>query len=109
MWSRNSVSNRRTSPTGTRASLPGGPPPRGATARPPRRGRARGGGAPRPDPAPAPDGHAVELAGGAQPQGDHLALDRVGLVLALLEQLDQSLPAVPGGAAGGGAGGGGGE
>src|SRR3712207_5677222 len=45
------------------------------------------------------DRDAVEPAGGAQPQRDHLALHRVGLVLALLEQLDQALAAVQGGAA----------
>ena len=43
----------------------------------------------------------VELAGGAQPQRDDLALDRERRVLALLEQLDQPLAAVEGGPAGG--------
>src|SRR5687768_10510575 len=42
----------------------------------------------------------VQLAGGAEPQRDDLALDRVRRVLALLEQLDQSLTAVQRGAAG---------
>ena len=45
--------------------------------------------------------HHVELAGGAQPQRDDLALDRERRVLALLEQLDQALAAVQGRAAGG--------
>src|SRR3712207_2958951 len=43
----------------------------------------------------------VELAGGTQPDGDDLALHRVGLVLALLEQLEQTLAALERRAAGG--------
>src|SRR5688500_19115352 len=45
--------------------------------------------------------HLVQLAGGAQPDRDDLALHRVGLVLALLEQLDQTLAALERGPAGG--------
>src|SRR5918994_4234334 len=44
--------------------------------------------------------HLVQLAGGAQPDGDDLALHRVGLVLALLEQLHQALAAHERGPAG---------
>src|SRR3954454_10017870 len=43
----------------------------------------------------------VHLAGGTQPDGHDLALDRVRRVLALLEQLDQALAAVQRGPAGG--------
>src|SRR5687767_11525947 len=47
------------------------------------------------------DRHLVELAGGAEPERDDLALDGVRRVLALLEQLDQPLTAVQRRAAGG--------
>src|SRR5215218_4150670 len=43
----------------------------------------------------------VQLAGGAQPQRDDLALHRVRRVLALLEQLHEALAALQSGAAGG--------